>query len=127
MATSESIDLNYTLQNTTVEEHNVTVRFQLTTTPATLTETFLEVYPAATYFAGILSTMTSEELQTQMAENFLACADTVINDFVLRAKLELQKTYGVIGDDGLTGVVSYSENFTIFQSNTPYTFTVNWN
>jgi hypothetical protein len=26
MATSESIDLNYTLQNTTVEEHNVTVK-----------------------------------------------------------------------------------------------------
>ena len=127
MATSESIDLNYTLQNTTVEEHNVTVRFQLTTTPSTLTETFLEVYPAATYFAGILSTMTTEELQTQMATNFLACADTVINDFVSRAKLELQKTYGVIGDSGLTGVVTYSESVIISLSDKPYTFTVTWN
>jgi hypothetical protein len=127
MATTESIDLNYTLENTTVEEHNVTVRYLLTTTPATISERFIEVYPATTYFAGILSTMTSEELQTQMASNFLACADNTINDFVARAKLDIQKTYGAIGDEGLTGVVTYSEIAVITLSDKPYTFTVTWN
>ena len=126
MATTESIDFNYTLENTTVETHNVTVRYLLTTTPATLSERFLEVYSAASYFAGILSTMTTEELQAQMATNFLACAGTTINDFVARAKLELQKTYGVIGDEGLTGVVTYSDNIVISLSDKPYTFTVTW-
>ena len=71
--------------------------------------------------------MTSEELQTQMATNFLACADNTINNFVTRAKLDLQKTYGVIGDDGLTGVVTYSEMAVIRLSDKPYTFTVTWN
>ena len=126
MATTESIDLNYTLENTTVEEHNVTVRYLLTTTPATLSERFIEVYPAITYFVGILSTMTELELQTQMKTNFLTCADTTINDFVTRAKLDLQKTYGVIGDEGLTGVVTYSESPVITLSDKPYTFTVTW-
>lgn len=127
MPTTESIDLNYTLENTTVETHNVTVRYLLTTTPATISERFLEVYSATSYFAGIVSSMTEEELQIQMTTNFLACADTTLNDFVARAKLELQKTYGVIGDDGLTGVVTYSDNVVISLSDKPYTFNVKWN
>lgn len=126
MATTESIDLTYTLESTTVEQHNVTVRYLLTTTPATLSERFIEVYPATSYFVGILSTMTELELQTQMATNFLTSADTTINDFVARAKLYLQKTYGLIGDDGLTGVVTYSESAIISLSDKPYTFTVTW-
>jgi hypothetical protein len=124
-----SVSVSYSINKITKTGTNLEVLYTLSNTVAPLTRKYLNLFDAATIYAGVADTTSYSDATTYIKDNFYTLTETVMTGFANEARLLIINSIGSTAGTAVTGVVTFSE----FQNKpevtsglSPFTYIYTW-
>jgi hypothetical protein len=124
-----SVSVSYSINKITKTGTNLEVLYTLSNTVAPLTRKYLNLFDAATIYAGVADTSSYADTVSYINTNFYTLTETVMTGFANEARLLIINSIGSTAGTAVTGVVTFSE----FQNKpevtsglSPFTYIYTW-